>query len=175
VEYAERNEADRTAYQEEIKDIPRNKRYYVDEMGINKFLCRTHGRAPRGVKVPGKVSGKRFQRLSIVAAQCEDEILERHEYGGTMNSRLFEFWFMLLLKIIEPGSAIIMDNASFHRKKILKRMAKEAGCKVIFLPPYSPDFNPIEHVWANLKTFLKDYLTQFQCVSDAIYHYFEFA
>jgi transposase len=121
------------------------------------------------------VSGKRFQRLSIVAAKCEDEIVERHEYDGTMNSRLFEFWFMLLLKVISAGSVIIMDNASFHRKKVLKRMAKEAGCKVIFLPAYSPDFNPIEKIWANLKKFLRNFLLKlkFETVSDGVYHYFE--
>jgi len=112
--------------------------------------------------------------LSIVAAKCEDEIVERHEYGCNMNSRLFEFWFMLLLLVIASGSVIIMDNASFHRKKILKKMAEEAGCKVIFLPPYSPDFNPIEKVWANLKRFLKSHLAKFKSLSDAIYHCFEF-
>jgi transposase len=120
------------------------------------------------------VSGKRFQRLSIVAAKCEDEIVERHEYDGTMNSRLFEFWFMLLLKVIIAGSVVIMDNASFHRKKVLKRMAEEAGCKVIFLPAYSPDFNPIEKVWANLKKFLRNFLVKlnFETISDGVYHYF---
>ena len=121
----------------------------------------------------GKVSGKKFQRLSIVAAKCGDEIVERHEYGCNMNSRLFEFWFILLLMTIASGSVIIMDNASFHRKKVLRKMAKEAGCRVIFLPPYSPDFNPIEKVWANLKKFLRNHLFKFQSLSDAVYHYFE--
>jgi transposase len=137
-------------------------------------LYREYGYALRGVKVAGKVSGKRFHRLSIVAAKCENEIIERHEYDGTMNSRLFEFWFMLLLKVVIEGSVIIMDNASFHRKKILKRMAEEAGCRVIFLPAYSPDFNPIEKVWANLKKFLRNFLVKlkFETLSDAVYHYF---
>jgi transposase len=141
-------------------------------MGINKYLYREYGRAPKGVRVPGKIPGKKFQRLSIIAAKCEDEIVERHEYDGTMNSRLFEFWFMLLLKVIPQGSSVIMDNASFHRKKTLKNMAEEAGCKVVFLPPYSPDFNPIEKVWANLKKFLRNHLNRFQSVSDGVCHYF---
>ena len=91
-----------------------------------------------------------------------------------MNSQLFEFWFALLLIVIESGSVIIMDNASFHRKKVLKKMAADAGCRVIFLPPYSPDFNPIEKVWANLKKFLRNQLTLFESLSDAVFHYFEF-
>jgi transposase len=91
-----------------------------------------------------------------------------------MNSRLFEFWFMLLLKVIDSDSVVIMDNATFHRKRVLKKMAAEAGCKVIFLPAYSPDFNPIEHIWANLKKFLRDYLLKlmFESISDALYHFF---
>jgi len=141
-------------------------------MGINKYHYREYGRAPKGVKVFGKIQGKKFQRLSIIAAKCEDEIIERHEYDSNMNSRLFEFWFMLLLKVIPQGSAVIMDNASFHRKKVLKKMAEEVGCRVVFLPPYSPDFNPIEKVWANLKKFLRNHLFRFQSVSDGVYHYF---
>lgn len=119
------------------------------------------------------MSGKKFQRVNIVAAKCGDEIVERHEYECNMNSRLFEFWFRLLLKVIPRGSVIILDNASFHRKKELKKLAKEAGCKVIFLPPYSPDLNPIEKVWANLKKFLKNHLFYFTSVSDAIMGFFQ--
>jgi transposase len=90
-----------------------------------------------------------------------------------MNSRLFEFWFMLLLKVIPRGSVVIMDNASFHRKKVLKKMAKAARCRVIFLPAYSPDFSPIEHLWANLKSWLAHHAKNFSLLSDAIFHYFQ--
>jgi transposase len=173
VRYAERNEKKRLAYLKKIEKVPEAKRYYVNETGINKYLYREYGYAPRGERVYGDVPGKKYERLSLVAAKCGDEIIERHEYGGTMNSRLFEFWFSMLLKVIPKGSVIIMDNATFHRKKILKKMAKKAGCRVIFLSPYSPDFNPIEHVWANLKSWLAHYAKNFLLLSEAVYHYFE--
>ena len=136
-------------------------------------MHREYGYAPRGERVYVEVSGKKYERLSIVAAKCGDEIIERHEYGGTMKSRLFEFWFEMLLKVIPRGSVIIMDNATFHRKKILKKRAKKFGCRVIFLSPYSPDFNPIERVWANLKTWLAYHAKNFEFLSDAVFHYFE--
>jgi len=158
-----------------IVKVPETKRYYVDESGIHKFLYRKYGYAPRGEKIYGRISGKKYARVNIVAAKCGDEIIERHEYGCTMTSRLFEFWFMLLLKVIPKGSVIIMDNASFHRKKVLKKMAKAAGCRVIFLPPYSPDLNLIEQEWANMKKWLSFNLGNFPNIHDAIFHYFEFA
>ena len=92
----------------------------------------------------GKIQGKKFERLNIVAAKHGDEILARCEYTCNMNSALFELWFVeVLLAEITAGSVIIMDNASWRRKKVLRRLAEAAGCRVIFLPPYSPDFNPI--------------------------------
>jgi transposase len=155
--------------------VPENKRYYVDETGVNKYLYRCYGYAIRGVKVEGEIPGKKYERMSIVAAQCGSEIIERHEYGCNMNSRLFEFWFVMLLKAIPRGSFIILDNATFHRKKILALMAKKAKCRIIFLPPYSPDLNPIEHVWANLKKWLNSYMRDFASLSDACMAFFNVA
>jgi len=171
----ERDELKRASYQQKISKVAECKRYYVDETGINKYLYREYGYGLRGVKVDGAIPGRKFERVSMVAAQCGDEILERHEYGGNMNSRLFEFWFMLLLKVVPRGSVIIMDNAPWHRKKVLTAMAKAAKCRVIFLPPYSPDFSPIENTWANLKNWLRHHAKNFTMLSDAIFHYFKSA
>jgi len=173
IEYAERCEKERAAYQKKISKVPEGKRYYIDETGIYKFMYREYAKAPRGEKVHGRISGKRYRKVNIVAALCGDEIIERHEYGCSMNSRLFEFWFMLLLKVIPRGSVLIMDNARFHRKKELKKMAKAVGCRVVFLPAYSPDFNPIEHVWGNLKRWLRNNLVNYGSISDACMVFFK--
>jgi putative transposase len=82
---------------------------------------------------------------------------------------------MLLLNVIPRGSVIIMDNASWHRKKILTAMAKAAKCRVVFLPPYSPDFSPIENTWANLKNWLRNNLADFTSVSVACMVFFKVA
>jgi transposase len=146
----------------------------VDETGLHKFLYREYGYALRGVKVPGKISGKKFQRLNIIAAKCGEDIVARCEYTCTMNHKLFELWFCrVLLKEIPAGSVIIMDRASFHRRKTLKKLAEEAGCRVIFLPAYSPDFNPIEKVWANMKTYVRNYMMNFSTLNDCVNHYFQ--
>ena len=122
----------------------------------------------------GKVQGKKYSRLSMVAGLCGDEIIGRHEYTCNMNSALFELWFCdVLLKLIPTGSVIILDNASWHRKKVLKKLAAAAGCRVIFLPLYSPDFNPIEKVWAALKKFIRNYMRNYSSLNLAVLAFFD--
>jgi len=88
-----------------------------------------------------------------------NRILAPFQYSGTMDSRLFEFWFSnQLLPSLEQGTVIVMDNASFHSKKRLLFAAQNAGCRLLFLPPYSPELNPIEKFWAWLKRFLRKIL-----------------
>ena len=81
------------------------------------------------------------------------------EYSGTTDSILFEFWFEnCLLKEVEPGSVIVLDNATFHKKSVLPNLALKKNCRVLFLPPYSPDLNPIEKKWAWIKKKIRSIL-----------------
>lgn len=142
---------------------------YVDESGIDQYLYRPYARSPRGLVVQGKINGKKYKRTSIVAGQCGKRIIAPLQYSGTMDSKLFGFWFQsMLLPTVKPGSVIIMDNACFHQKKVLCDMAQKAGCHVLFLPPYSPDLNPIENFWAWLKARLRKILPNFLSLDDAI-------
>ena len=142
---------------------------YIDETGIDQYLYRRYGRAPRGLPVYGKISGRKYERTSIVAGQCDKRIVAPLQYSGTMDSALFVFWFRtMLLPSVRRGSVFVMDNARFHKKKVLCELAKAAGCSILFLPPYSPDLNPIEHFWAWLKKKLRRILLSFDSLDDAI-------
>jgi len=146
----------------QILKIPKEKLVYVDETGFDTYLYREYARAPRGEKVAGKISGKRFKRTNLVAGKCGDKIIAPMTYDGTTDSILFETWFkQWLLPAVSKGSVMIMDNATFHNKSRLKTLAEEAQCKVLFLPPYSPDLNPIENFWAWLKRKLREILSSF--------------
>jgi transposase len=91
-----------------------------------------------------------------------------------MTGELFENWFKTkLVKSISKGSTIIMDNASFHRKNKLRNLARRHSVKLLFLPPYSPDFNPIENTWANMKRALVDTLPDSENLQTTIYRYFD--
>jgi len=86
-----------------------------------------------------------------------------------MDSALFEMWFgECLLPVLPVNSVIVMDNASFHRKKQLIPLAEEAGHRLIFLPPYSPELNPIESFWSWLKRYLKKILPFYDSLDNAI-------
>ena len=142
---------------------------YVDETGIDQYLYRPYARAQRGIFVAGNISGKKYARTSIVAGQREKRIVAPLQYSGTMDSVLFGFWFQtMLLPSVKVGSIIVLDNARFHQKKVLHEMAEQVGCHVLFLPPYSPDLNPIENFWAWLKARLRKILPLFHSLDDAI-------
>ena len=167
--YKERDEKARDEFRQTIATIPEELAVYVDETGIDQCLYRPYDRALRGVPVQEKISGKKYQRTSVVAGQCGKDIIAALQYSGTMDSRLFLMWFQtILLPLVNAGCVIVMDNARFHQKKALCEMAKQAGCQVLFLPPYSPDLNRIETFWAWLKNRLRSILTRFSSLDDAI-------
>lgn len=95
------------------------------------------------------------------------------QYNSKMNSALFEMWFeKCLLPCLEKDTTIVMDNASFHRKKQLYEICSRYGYNLIFLPPYSPELNPIEKYWYVLKHRIKAFLRQSISLDDSIHYSF---
>ena len=155
--YKERNEEARKTFVEKIVTIPVETIVYVDETGIDEYFHRDKCRAKRGIKVYDSVSGRKYIRTNIVAAQCNEKIIAPLEYVGATDHYVFELWFeKMLLAQLPEGQTIVMDNASFHRKKVLNELVRQAKSEIMFLPVYSPDFNLIEKTWANLKSFLRN-------------------
>ena len=125
-------------------------------MGIDTFIYRQYSYAKKGVKVTGRISGKKFKRTSIVAAKIGKDIIAPLQYQGSMDSVLFEYWFeFYLIPLLLFSSTVVLDNATFHNKKRLVLLAEKYGHKIIFLPPYSPELNEIEKFWGWLKGKLK--------------------
>jgi transposase len=119
------------------------------------------------------IPGRKFARLNVVAGYCNGQVLAETCYAGTTTAAVFEDWFVHhLLPQTTPGDVLIMDRASFHNKKRLTEYAAKYGVSVLFLPAYSPDFNPIEHVWANLKRFLANTKIRFLDLQSGVYWYF---
>lgn len=101
-------------------------------------------------------------------------VLAPLEYSGTMDWKLFESWFVSqLLPALPEKSVIVMDNASFHRKKPLYELAEKEHHTLIFLPPYSPELNPIEHFWHWLKKKVRDFLPECTSLDEAIFNAFK--
>jgi transposase len=149
---------------------------WIDESGATEYYGREYGLAPRGEKVYGEVSGKRHKRTNIVSAQCGNEVVSPFIYDWGTKAVWFEVWFEWhLCPELTPGKVLIMDNALFHRKQQLETISTFYGLRIIWLPPYSPDLNSIEKLWANLKRWLKSFASSFDSIQHAISHYLHFA
>jgi len=135
-------------------------------------LQREYARAPRGTIIEDVKRGDKFERLNVIGAQCEEKYYAVECYRQNTDSQFFETWFeAFLLEEIPNGCTVILDNATFHREKILRKIAR-GKARLLFLPPYSPDYNPIEKTWANMKRFLNNNLEDYESVDSAIYDYF---
>ena len=142
---------------------------YIDETGIQTQMYRQYARSKRGKRVNIRISGKHHARIGLVAAQRESALLAPHTYSRTMNASVFEDWFEnKLLSCLPKGHVIIMDNAAFHKKEVLYQIAKKYSQELIFLPPYSPEYNPIEHTWSALKRKVAGCLHLYDSVSQAL-------
>ena len=135
-------------------------------------------RALRCVKIEDAKRGNKFDRTNVISARTKDssDRIRRHAtlcYKNNTDSEFFESWFKKsLVKSIERGSTIMVDRASFHRKTKLKNLARRHGMKILFIPAYSPDLNPIEKDWENMKSKLIDTLPECNDVASAVYGYF---
>ena len=154
-----------------LKDLPV---VYIDETGIDRYLYRSHARAPRGEKVYEKINGRRFERTSIVAGQVDGEFIAPMIYKESMTSDFFVKWFKTqLLPALKTPHVIVMDNASFHPKNILDENCIQDKHFFLPLPPYLPDLNPIEQAWAILKKKVTDLLREVPNIFECLGRFFK--
>ena len=133
---------------------------FVDESGCDKRIgLRRTGWSPLGVAPVQVARFHRGRRYQILPAYTQDGLILSHVYQGSTDSVIFERFVERLLLLCgrwpEPRSVLVMDNASIHHSAQVKQMCSEAGVILMYLPPYSPDFNPIEEFFAELKNFMK--------------------
>lgn len=129
---------------------------YVDETGFDAPLVREYAYTQVGQRVLGERTGKRFARTSLIAGLKAGKPIAPMEFKGYCNTDVVLTWVQeMLIPSLKPGDVVIWDNATFHKSNRLTRAFEQAGIGVLFLPPYSPDLNPIEHFWAWLKAWIR--------------------
>jgi hypothetical protein len=168
--YKERDEEERRAFAAELAEIPpETDVIYVDECGVQKEMNRIRGRAERGVKLYQKTTGKRHKRDNVIAGYLNGIALALCVFAWSVDTDWFCLWFEYsLLPCLKPGSVIVLDNANFHSRKYLPAIAEAYGHRILWLPKYSPDLNPIEHFWANMKSWLRNYSHNFSNIRNAL-------
>ena len=138
---------------------------YIDEAGADNRLFRPYARALRGHKVYAYIPGRKRERHSMIGGWMRRKFMAPFTFQGTCNADVFNTWLaQVLLPTVPKGTTIVMDNASFHKSAQTKELIAKTGCHLLFLPTYSPDLNPIEHVWHQIKSMLRP-LVQQSCES----------
>lgn len=129
---------------------------YLDESGVNDNEVYCYAWGKKGSRIYGMKNGHRQKRISLVAALNQKSIKAPFVFEGVCTREVFEMYVeKVLVPELLPGQTVILDNASIHKGGRIIKMIESAKCKVLYLPAYSPDFNPIEHYWAALKNTIR--------------------
>lgn len=129
---------------------------FVDESGANITLVPRYGRAPKGTRCPGSVPRNYHENLTLFASLSLDGLTSAMLLDGAADRVAFEVYLRhMLIPTLRPGQIVILDNLAVHKQAALRHLIHAAGCRVLFLPSYSPDFNPIELAFAEIKAYLR--------------------
>ena len=146
-------------YQEIINKLDSSSIIYIDESGVDNNITVDKGYSPKGERFYYPQNAFRSERHTMIAALNKNLLLAPFVFTGFTNTAIFKTYIKeVLLPVLIPGKVIVMDNASFHKSQEIKDLIESAGCKLLFLPKYSPDLNPIENYWAILKLKTKTFL-----------------
>lgn len=129
---------------------------FVDETWASTAMARLYGRAPVGERLVDYVPHGHWQTTTFVAALRLDGLTAPLVIDGAVNGDLFVAYVeQVLVPALRPGDVVVMDNLSCHKRARVRELIEGAGCTLLYLPPYSPDLNPIELAFAKLKALLR--------------------
>ena len=129
---------------------------FIDETWAKTNMTRLRGRALSGERLVAKVPFGHWKTTTLIAALGVKGVRCATVVDGAINAELFEaFVEKVLVPELREGDMVVLDNLSSHKSQRTQRLIEEAGAKLVFLPPYSPDFNPIEMVFAKIKQILR--------------------
>jgi transposase len=153
---AERNEAARAAWRIEAAGLTACDLLFVDETSTHTAMTRRRSRAPRGERAVGRVPRNHGPNITLLAALTPEGIGPALVIPGAVDSAAFAAYAeRLLAPSLRPGQVVVLDNLSAHKSEAARTAVEAVGARLLFLPAYSPDFNPIELAFAKVKERLR--------------------
>lgn len=149
-------QSERVKFWQRVRGLLAQDLIFIDESGVDLALTRLRARAPKGRRAHGKRPSRRGKRVSMLSAISLQAIITYSNLIGSTDGLTFEaFISQKLVPKLWKGACVIMDNCSIHLGAEVRKLIEEAGAKLIFLPPYSPDFSPIENCFSKIKSILR--------------------
>jgi transposase len=152
----EQNEAARAAWRTQAADLPSRDLVFVDETGSHTAMTPLYAYAPRGQRALGKVPRNYGAIMTLIASLSLSGMGPAFILDGSADSSAFEIYIeQVLAPSLRPGQIVILDNLSIHLGPKVRQAIEARGCRLLFLPAYSPDFSPIEEAFSKVKTLLR--------------------
>jgi transposase len=146
----------RAEFLEAIHDIPPERLIYLDESGITTSMTRLYARSRDGARIHEASPGGHWKILTILGALSTRGMIATMTIEEPTDADIFLAYLdEVLCPQLRPGDVVVMDNLSAHKVDGVRARLAAAGAELLYLPPYSPDLNPIEKAWAKLKTMLR--------------------
>lgn len=161
--------ARRHDWEQSLPGVDVEKLLFLDESAVNTAMARNCGRCPQGERLVDSAPAGLWQTSTLVAAIGLDGVVAPMVVNGPFNGESFaQYVESSLVPELEPGVIVVMDNLPVHKSKRVADAIVAAGCTLVFLPPYSPDYNPIENMWSKVKALLRAAAARtFEAVLDA--------
>lgn len=148
--------AAREAWQEQMPQLDPSRLVFIDETWASTNLTRRFGRAAVGQRLVAKVPHGHWKTTTFLAALRQEALTAPLVVDGPIDGAIFLAWVQQqLVPTLRPGDLVVMDNLACHKVAGVQAAIEAVGAHVAYLPPYSPDFNPIEQVFAKLKQLLR--------------------
>ena len=155
-----------------LKDVPVERLVFIDESGAKTNMTRTHGRAPRGVRVIDAIPAGHWATTTMISAiRTAGPFAPALVRGATDTDVFLAYVEHALMPELRPGDVVILDNLRPHKAPRVRELIEgAAGARLLYLPPYSPDFNPIENMWSKVKRHLRSVAARtFEALQQAVW------
>lgn len=159
---------------EKIKSFDKSHLVFLDESGVNTDLTRIYGRAIGGKRCVDSAPVNTPTNTTILSSiRLNGQAAHTTYQGGTTKEKFIDYIKNVLFPTLRDGDIVVMDNMRTHHSKEVKKVIEDLKIKVVYLPPYSPDFNPIEKMWSKIKSILRKLKVRtIVALPDAIIHAF---